>query len=331
MGPTPTPHPTARPTTEPSDTGHIERGQITSQALANNLVGDPAIRDFMVYLPPSYDTSDRRYPVVYILHGFKGDQWEILSPAFTLDEMLVNGETEEMILVSVDGSNRFGGSWYLSSPTIGDYEKYIVHELVDHIDANYRTLPSRDSRGIMGCSMGGEGSLRLALKYPDVFSVAVPISGLFIGERHPAWKNLSSGTPEDFDDLNKLASMVQSIIALSAAAASNPDRPPFYLDMPFEKIDGETQIVQEVYDKVNAVYPVNYLEAYLDQPNRLRGLLIVAGEYDSIHPTEVVRDFEKMLGDLGIEHEYLEVPEKGHCNFDITQVLQYMSNHLAFD
>ncbi len=103
---------------------------------------------------------------------------------------LEEGGAQEMIFVFPDANNTFHGSQYLSSPTIGDYETYLTQELVAHIDGTYRALPDRASRGITGCSMGGDGSMGLALKYPNVFSVAAPASGtydysgdLFLGER----------------------------------------------------------------------------------------------------------------------------------------------------
>ena len=80
---------------------------------------------------------------------------------------------------------------YLSSPTIGDYETYLTKELVDYIDANYRTIPNRDSRGIMGCSMGADGAMHLALKYPDVYSVAAPFSGTYDWAKDP-WLELGA-------------------------------------------------------------------------------------------------------------------------------------------
>lgn len=322
--------PTTTPAPESSDKDSIEKGQITSQALADNLVGDPATRDFLVYLPLGYKTSDKRYPVVYVLHWYTGDEWTFTLMTLDLDEMIAKGEAQEMILVFVDASNKFGGSMYLSSPTIGDYESYIVRELVDHIDANYRTLPARESRGVTGCSMGGGGSIHLALKYPEVFSVAAAVSGTYDYEQDPAWDRVKKyfwRTPEDFEDFSTLNLDARWLIAIAAGAASNPDKPPFYLDMPFEEVDGEVQIVPDVWEKVNAVSPGHDVPGYLDQPVRLRGLMIYHGEHDGFAPVEPVRDFDKNLTEQGVEHEYLEV-NGNHCNLDNAPVLQFMSDHL---
>lgn len=324
---------TVTPAPEFSDESKVEKGEITSQALANNLIGDPATREYGVYLPAGYATSNKQYPVAYALHGYFQRPLSLGDMLDELDTMIETGEAEEMIVVLVDGSNRFGGSWYLSSPTIGDYESYIASELVDHIDANYRTIPNRDSRGITGCSMGGDGSIHLALKYPDVFSVAAPISGLYFYERDSNWDRVKDRywqTPENLDEFDRIDGYAQWFISRAAAAASNPDNPPFYLDMPFEETDGGVQIVQDVMDKISAASPAQDVRQYLDQPERLRGIMIYHGENDTQVPVELARDFDNLLTKLGVEHEYVESP-KAHCTLDYAPVLKFMSDHLVFN
>ena len=122
----------------------------------------------------------KRYPVIYVLHGFRGDSKSLTRKMKSaMDRMILSEEIQEAIAVFVDGSNRFGGSQYLSSPTIGDYETYIRRDLVDFIDRQYRTIPHRDSRGITGFSMGAYGSMHLSLKYPEVFGVVVAQAGTY--------------------------------------------------------------------------------------------------------------------------------------------------------
>ena len=192
--------------------GMLEEGEITSAALADNLIGDEATRPYIVYLPPSYETSGDRYPVFYVLHGYGGNHW---SHPYTcksaLEKMIADEKLGEMIGVFVDGSSKFTGSWYLSSETIGDYETYIVRDLVDHIDANYRTTAHRDTRGITGFSMGGYGALHLALKYPEVFSVVDAQAGAppydindadwWVGE----CEKIALNAPNTWDDFHRLS------------------------------------------------------------------------------------------------------------------------------
>jgi S-formylglutathione hydrolase FrmB len=110
-----------------------------------------------------------------------------------------------MILVLPDGNNKFQGSNYLSSPTIGDYETYIARELVAQVDAKYRTIAQRDSRGITGCSMGGDGAMHLALTFPDVYSVAAPMSATYDFANDPTVEDAAATSltqiPQDFDEL----------------------------------------------------------------------------------------------------------------------------------
>lgn len=120
--------------------GKLEWGEIHSPALEGNLIGDAATKPFAIYLPPSYETSDKRYPAFYVLHGYTGSAGSLTTIKPTIDLMFRNGDIGGMIAVFVDGSNKFRGSHYLSSKTIGDYETYITKDLVNHIDTNYRTI-----------------------------------------------------------------------------------------------------------------------------------------------------------------------------------------------
>jgi len=327
---TPAPTPTPKPRPTPSIWGSYEKGQITSPALANNLVGDPATCDYYVFLPPGYDTTTERFPVVYVLHGFPLHAGYYFQEIKSAQESLRRiGEARDTIFVFPDAFNAFGGSFYLSSPTIGDYETYTTKELVHQIDATYRTIPSREGRGITGCSMGGFGALPLGFKYPEVFSVVAANSGGYDWEHDPGWEDARASythEPSTWSQLGQLGLQAQVYFAVAAAVAPNPDKPPFFLDMPFTLVDGEAQIVEEVRQKVIAIDPANDVRRYLDQPVRLRGLLIYHGEYDYV---ESARTFLTLLTDLGVEHEYVEVKSGSHCGLDWTPVLMFMSEHLA--
>ncbi len=330
--PIPTPQP-AKPTPQP--TGELIHEKITSQALAGNLVGDPAERGYFVYLPPGYTDGNKRYPVVYFLHEtgdneYYASEWQV--PVY--QEMLKEGTAQEMILVFPNGNNKFKGSNYLSSTTIGDYETYIARELVAQIDATYRTIPHPDSRGITGCAVGGNGAMHLALTFPDVFSVAAPMSATYDFANDPTIPKAAAfftSVPENFNDLNQYWYVGNGntafYISLAAGAAPNPEKPPFYLDMPFEVVDGQGRIVPEVWEKIAAVDGVHDLEEYLQQPVRLRHILLFHGSLDDTAPVELARSFDRLLTARGVEHEYIEV-KAGHCSV-VGPVLQYLSDHLS--
>jgi hypothetical protein len=324
-------------TTAPLEEGTWESFEFTSQALADNLIGDPATRTIHIYLPPGYDASDQRYPVVYTLHSYSSDLSDILGMGEQLNILIANGESREMILILPDGDNMFGGSYYLSSPTIGDYESYISKELVAHVDSNYRTIPNRDTRGITGCGTGGNGALHLAFKFPNIFSSAAAVSGYFAYEKHPLWEQAKANYREELhpDSLDRIVALpwdMEAIFALAAAAAPNPDNIPFHFDLPFEIVDGEARIVPEVLQKVAEASVIQDIHKYLDQPVRLRGVAIYHGVDDDFVPLDMASSFSDTLSDLNVEHEYVEVDD-GHCDvlWDYTDVLKFMSANLAGD
>src|SRR5664279_6389604 len=161
----PPPVPGAKPVT-------VEHIKVHGAALEGNLEGDAVDREVFVFLPPSYaGQKSRRYPVVYVLHGYSigAEQWshEIHVPQ-TIEGAFAQGVTE-MIVVLPDSKTVHNGSMYSSSVTTGDFEQFIAHDVVAYIDAHYRTLPNRMSRGLVGHSMGGYGATRIGMKHPDVF------------------------------------------------------------------------------------------------------------------------------------------------------------------
>lgn len=137
---------------------------------------------YTVYLPPSYATdADRRFPVLYFLHGAGGNE-NADGPGFAsiIDRLIRAGRIPPVVCVFPNG----GMSGYRDNPETGiNVETMITRELVSLIDQNYRTLARRESRVIGGFSMGGGGSLRLALTHPDLFSAAASWAGSVANRR----------------------------------------------------------------------------------------------------------------------------------------------------
>ncbi len=135
---------------------------------------------YTVYLPADYETSTRQYPVVYLLHGLGDDEsgWIQFGEANRIvDQAIASGDIPPMILVTPDG----GVSWYINSDD-GKvrWEDMFIQEFMPHIEATYRIRKDRQYRGLAGLSMGGYGSLILALHHPDLFSAVAALSpGIF--------------------------------------------------------------------------------------------------------------------------------------------------------
>jgi hypothetical protein len=180
--------------------------------------------------------------------------------------------------------------------------------------------------------MGGDASVKLAMTYPDVFSVAAGISGIYDFEMDPLWergRKVFQEAPSNISQIAEQPWQVRYVMAGAAGAASNADKPPLYFDMPFESVNGEPQIVSEVAEKINAADSVHMVPTYLDQPLRLRALMIYHGEFDGEYPVEIVQSFSAFLTEQGVAHEYVEATG-GFCNLRYEPVIQFMAENLSF-
>ena len=131
---------------------------------------------FSLYLPPDYESSARRYPVVYLLHGYTDDEtgWlQFGEAAYIADDAIHAREIPPMIIIMPDG----GVSWYINDAEGAvRYEDFLVEELIPYIDQEYRTRPTKEFRGIAGLSMGGYGSLILSMHHPELFTACAAFS-----------------------------------------------------------------------------------------------------------------------------------------------------------
>jgi enterochelin esterase-like enzyme len=138
--------------------------------------------EYCIYLPSDYETSSRRYPVLYLLHGYSDDEtgWTQFGEAHLIaDRTIASGEAPPMIIVMPDA----GVSWYVNSAD-GKvmYEDFFIKELIPFVDSTYRTRSAKEFRAVAGLSMGGHGSLIMAMKHPELFAAAAPLSAGIITE-----------------------------------------------------------------------------------------------------------------------------------------------------
>jgi enterochelin esterase-like enzyme len=263
----------------------VERIKIHGTALEGNLEGDAVDRDVLVFLPPSYAREkSRRYPVVYALHGYSigAEQWskEIHVPQ-TIEGAFAQG-TKEVIVVLPDSKTIHNGSMYSSSVTTGDFEEFIAHDVVAYIDAHYRTIPKRESRGLVGHSMGGYGATRIGMKHSDVFGSLYIMSPCCLSPRQagPANPELEKTlaevkTPEDSA---KLTFGARAQLASAAAWSPNPKNPPLYLDLPVK--DGKPQ--PDVLAKWTANAPLALIDQYIGNLRQYRAISMDVGDKDGL-------------------------------------------------
>jgi enterochelin esterase-like enzyme len=164
--------------------GRFEQTTYESQLLRGNPLGDPHERPVLVYLPPGYDESDRRYPSIYVTMGYTGHlgMWFNRMPfrqpyPELLDAFFADGDVPPAIVVFVDSWTRYGGSQCLDSPGTGQYHSYLCDEIVPWVDTTYRTIADRDHRAITGKSSGGYVAMVTPLLRPDLFGALATHAG----------------------------------------------------------------------------------------------------------------------------------------------------------
>ncbi|HYG97584.1 MAG TPA: alpha/beta fold hydrolase [Terriglobales bacterium] len=263
----------------------VEHIKIHGTALEGNLEGDAVDRDVIVYLPPSYaKEKSRRYPVVYALHGYSvgATQWsqEIHVPQ-TIEGAFAQG-AKEMIVIVPDSKTVHNGSMYSSSVTTGDFEGFIARDVVAYVDAHYRTIPNRTSRGLVGHSMGGYGATRIGMKHSDVFGSLYIMSPCCLSPRTAGPANPDSAkaleaikTP---GDTAKLPGALRMQLASAAAWSPNPKNPPLYVDLPMK--DGAPQ--PEVLAKWAANAPLTFVDQYVGNLRQYRAIAMDVGDKDGL-------------------------------------------------
>ena len=313
----------------------VEHIKVHGTSLEGNLEGDAVDRDVFVFLPPSYaQEKSRRYPVVYALHGFSigAEQWshEIHVPQ-TIEGAFAQG-SKEMIVVLPDSKTLHNGSMYSNSVTTGDFEQFIACDLVAYIDAHYRTLPNRLSRGLVGHSMGGYGATRIGMKHADVFGSLYIMSPCCLAPRQagPANSEVEKAlqavkTPEDSA---KLSFFPRAQLATAAAWSPDPKNPPLFLDLPMK--DGVAQ--PDVLAKWAANAPLAFMDQYIANLRQYRGIAIDVGDQDGLRTdTGKLHDALDKYGIANTFEVYAGTHTSRVADRFQNHVLPFFSQNLCFE
>jgi pimeloyl-ACP methyl ester carboxylesterase len=278
----------------------VEHIQIHGTALEGNLEGDAVDRDVLVFLPPSYSKEKlRRYPVVYALHGYSigAEQWshEIHVPQ------------------TIEGAFAQGA------------------DVVAYVDAHYRTLPNRLSRGLVGHSMGGYGATRIGMKHSDVFGSLYTMSPCCLsprsGNTNPEMAKTLESVKAPADSAN-LPFFARAQLASAAAWSPDPKNPPLYLDLPTK--NGEPQL--DVIAKWAANAPLAFVDQYISSLRQYHAIALDVGDQDGLRvDTSKLHD---VLNKYGIANTF-EVYSGTHTSEvgDRFQnyVLPFFSQNLCFN
>jgi S-formylglutathione hydrolase len=320
--------------------GQYQRITVHGRSLEGNLEGDTPDRMVSVYLPPSYPKNlSRRYPVVYLLHGFTDSDahwFGLLGPHFVNAPTAIDGAfgkgVKEMIVVMPDAFTKYWGSMYSNSIVVGNWEAFIAEELVAYVDRHYRTLPRRESRGLAGHSMGGYGTIRIAMKYPGVFSSIYAMSPCCLSPTSNMDPDAvaRATTVLNLDELGERDFMVKAVLATAAAWAPNPARPPRFFDLP--AADGKPDA--ETLARWAANTPLITVHQHIPDLKRLDAIAFDAGDeeqFGGILPS--VQTLDRVLTGYGIAHT-TEIYPGNHVNRIEerlqSKVLPFFGGHLKF-
>ena len=296
----------------------------SSTVLRGNALGDPADRDVYCYLPPGYDTSTDRYPVIFWLSGFTGSGRMMFNADGSaepidrrLDRLINTGTMPPVICVLPDCFTRLGGSQYADSSATGNYETYVVEELVPFADAKLRTKPGKEHRGVTGKSSGGYGSLRLAMRHPDVFSALGSHSGdaYFAYCYLPDFPKFIMGIQKaggveaflrEFEALPKKtheAMEVLNILAMAACYSPNPAAP-LGIDLPMTLPSGE--IRGHVWKRWEMNDPVHMAREHAGALRSLKQIYLDAGTRDEWNLHVGARILTTRFDELKVPYIYEE-------------------------
>jgi S-formylglutathione hydrolase FrmB len=318
--------------------GRIENDVIHSELLRDNPLGDPHERPVYVYLPPGYDDSDRRYPVVYVLQGYTGHvtMWFNRKPFVRpfpemADDVFADGATPPAILVYVDAWTAFGGSQFVDSPATGRYHSYLCDEVVPWVDARYRTLADPAHRGVSGKSSGGYGAMITPMLRPDLFGALATHAGdALFDVCYPSdfpktartlrdtydgdFRNFLTDVAGRFHGTRDSDMELIEIYGYAAAYSGNDDGT---VSLPF---DDTGALVPEVWARWLRWDPVRMAEEdrYAEALRNLKAIWIDAGRGDEYYLDLGATAFRRALAKAGVKDErvHFELFEGRHGGID---------------
>ena len=304
--------------------GRLTYQTVHGTGLEGNLLGDSPNRQVMVYLPPSYTTAPtRHYPAIYLLHGhnstntiWRDGAYQGFNILTAMDRLIEEGKIREMIVVMPDGRNAYGGAYFVNSSVTGNWEDFVTEDLVSYIDTAYRTIPVSSSRGIAGQSMGGYSAIYIAMRNPDVFSAVFAMRACCldmvaeVAADYPEWvatlgmKNRQDLVASHLTTPSQ-GNYPNAITALAAALSPNPEKPPLFVDFPFELVNGNVQPNESAYHKWKENFPVYMVDAYRSNLLKLKGIHFTAGISDRLaHIPLGSRAFSHALTKAAIPHVF---------------------------
>ncbi len=314
---------------------------IQSPSLEGNLLGDPAKRNINIYLPKSYETCpEKRFPVIYYLHGIPAWENSLVNPIpyFILEQvagltapvdfpdegfiswvnnLIENEGMKEAIIVMPNAANKYGVSFYTNNEVQGNYEDYIVKDVVSYIDSHFRTIPHFNFRALTGHSAGGYGALKLGMKHPHVFGRVAGLSpgqfptetiygmAQFMLAEDQMWGSTGPSIP--YHPLYPFKFVNNTVYSLAAAFLPNPENPPYYVDIPFNYDDNYDPVLnEELMGKFNSNSLFALASEYKVGIRKLKTFYFDIGTNDDLFMYQPNQALHEYLNQMHIKHQYEE-------------------------
>ena len=292
-----------------SNKGQLIVTKFVAPSIRGNKAGEDSLRRVSVYLPPGYNQTKEHYPVIYFLHGLGIDDSLMIvysNIIELLDTAIQTCHIHPVIVVMPNSNTNFDGSFYTNSSYTGNWSDYISKDVVAYIDKDFRTIANRNSRGIAGHSMGGNGALKIAMLYPNIFGCVYALSPAVLNWGDDFNLNSSSfkiaqnaKTKEDLD--KDFYSAV--FIDLSRTYSPDINKPPFYGDLPVTYTKDSMIVDSEVVKQWEANFPINMIETHLRALKSLTALKLDWGRNDEFsHIPSSCLQFSKKLEAYGVKH-----------------------------
>ncbi len=325
--------------------GKVVVDQLYSAALENPGGEDPT-RRITVYLPPGYEESEKRYPVIYYLHGFTwSDSLQIAVTKFNklLDQAIATGKIKPVIVAMPDQHTLYRGSLYTNSTLTGNWADFTSKDLVAYMDKKYRTLAQKESRGISGHSMGGYGAIKMGMENPEVFSSIYSLSGAFDLVKELGINGASYKRIQEIDTRKELVTgysefLPNWLIALGRAFSPNQNDPPFYANLPYN-YQGDTVVInKEALTLWNENMLHNMADRYFDNLQQLKAIKLDWGRNDDFDFVKLgCRKLSQKLENMGVAHyaeEYIGTHGNKLWSDDgraLNDMLPFFDTHLEFE
>ena len=326
--------------------GTVTTLYVDSQAITNNVLGDPSRRRVDIYVPAGHAGTD--LPLLVDLIGFTGG-----GPAHTnwksfgenaperLDRLIGSGAMKPCVVAFPDCFTRLGGNQYINSAAMGNWADFLIEEMLPAVETEYN-CGGDGRRGCFGKSSGGYGAMVHALLYPDVWAGAACMSGdmgfelMFATDFAVALRALArhDGSIKTFMD--KLEANpkpsgddIHVLMALAMCATYDPD-PDAYLGIRLPVTLDTCERIPERWANFMKWDPLEMLDAHAEGLKKLKALWIECGDIDQYNLVYGARRMTKRLTEMGVSHEYREFPDN-HSSIDyrLDEVLPFLADRLS--